>query len=210
MPDATATITKPCPCCDEDIVMTIGLDVLLSCALPPSPPPPPPPPSFTPILLDFGNTPTQSGYTGFPWAAYAASPGYGYTSASPSFPNLDRGSAAVPANPDFFRDGTCNFDFASPQSFKFSGLTPSTSYDVRGYFYDATFSSNGTYTFRDKATPANTTAPVVGASPGVGVLTITANGSGEIEIEWFNAPGNYSFANGLEIALTGQLPTALS
>lgn len=207
---------------DGDIVAAVGglamADQGISVTNNSTVPPPPPPPSFTPIKLDFGPgaAPTQSGYTGFPWAAYNASPGYGYTSASPAYPDLDRAAAIYMANPDFFRDGHCNTYENGAQAFKFTGLTAGTSYDLRGYFYDAAGACNGAYFFRDKNATGNTTAPNVtapsGGTAGLGVLTIAANGSGEIEVEWNTTQGGgtFAFCNGLEIALTGELPAALT
>jgi len=176
-------------------------------------PPPPPPPAFSPILLDFGNAPVQSGYTGFPWAAYSATPGYGFTSASPDFPNLDRAAAVSRTSVDFFRDLNASSTANGPQSFKFGGLTPGTSYDVRAYLYDHASACNGTYYFRDKNATGNAVAPVVPFATGnpatTGTLTITADGSGVIEFERFNSTGSFAAINGLELALTGELPAAL-
>jgi PKD repeat protein len=170
---------------------------------------------FTPILLNFiaSGNPAQSGYTGVVWASYAAPPGYGYTSSSPTYPDLDRGAAAYMNNPNYFRNGNAS-TAGSVQSYKFGGLTPSTSYQVRAQFYDAAGACDGTYFFRDKNATGNTTAPVVTApsyaTPGVGVLTITADGSGVIEVEWDNTTGSYAYINGLQIAIVGELPTALN
>lgn len=169
---------------------------------------------FAPILLNFiaSGNPAQSGYTSVLWASYAAPPGYGYTSSSPTYPDLDRGAAAYMNNPNYFRNGNAS-TAGSVQSYKFGGLTAGTSYQVRGQFYDAAGACNGVYFFRDKLAPANTVAPVVTspsyATPGVGVLTITANGSGEIEVEWDNTTGSFAYINGLQIALFGEMPAAL-